>query len=350
LKDLLDIADALDIGKPMGGPPRLSIFDSMKEIKKYDKLSNAVHNLLSDEEECTKPIPGTPVYCNLAVVAEHTGIYIGNNEIVHLSGDGNIEIVSPAEFVGRLDGLNPAVNIYFATYKGKALGNRTIADRTRAMVGSCRNYSVAFDNCHQFTCGCISGDFENPCNFFWMVEAEIRNKWDGLVWQNWSYNHNNSCGRSKSVKKEYHQAIQDAADELEKTLYEFYEPIEKGFLCSENKKKSSAKASPTDKFLLSVSNVANITGRGFCCSGLIESGRIRIGDFVDLCDSNNTVIEKGIKILGIEKSRHLIEEAHNGDSVFILLSNCKSAKICPQMIKKMINSSENQCFFITGID
>ena len=55
------------------------------------------------------------------------------------------------------------------------------------MVGSTRNYQVVFDNCHQFTCGCISGDFENPCNFFWMVENEIRDKLGPLTWVEWDY-------------------------------------------------------------------------------------------------------------------------------------------------------------------
>ena len=133
------------------------------------------------------PVPGTPVYCNLAVVAEHTGIYIGDDKIVHLNGDGHIEIVSPREFVSRLDGLNPAVSIYCASRNGKALGKNIIANRARSMVGSTRNYQVVFDNCHQFTCGCISGDFENPCNFFWMVETEIRDKFGSFTWAEWDY-------------------------------------------------------------------------------------------------------------------------------------------------------------------
>ena len=54
------------------------------------------------------PTPGTPVFCDLAVAVEHTGIYIGRNRIVHLEGDGNIRSVSPEEFVARLDGKNPS--------------------------------------------------------------------------------------------------------------------------------------------------------------------------------------------------------------------------------------------------
>lgn len=137
---------------------------------------------------CFEPAPGTPVYCDLAVVAEHTGIYIGDNEIVHLNGDGNIEIVSPREFVARLDGVNPAISIrYAAKDDGKPLCRKSIADRAKAKVGGSRNYQFVFDNCHQFTCGCISGDFENACNFFWMVETEITDKLGAFTWMNWDY-------------------------------------------------------------------------------------------------------------------------------------------------------------------
>ena len=41
-----------------------------------------------------RPAIGSMVYCNLGVVAEHSGIYVGRNKIVHLSGDDHIEKVS----------------------------------------------------------------------------------------------------------------------------------------------------------------------------------------------------------------------------------------------------------------
>ena len=138
-------------------------------------------------KKCSEPSPGTPVYCNLAIAVEHTGIYVGDGEIAHLNGDGEIELVSPEEFVARLDGLNPAISVYCACRGEKPLGKQSIADRARNMIGRQRNYSWLFDNCHQFTCGCLSGDFENPCNFFWMVENEIRDKLGYFTWTEWDY-------------------------------------------------------------------------------------------------------------------------------------------------------------------
>lgn len=160
------------------------VLDTIAAIGGTVGLHNPVGKLLSG----ATPVPGTPVYCKLAVVAEHTGIYVGDDEIVHLNGDGEIETVSPREFVSRLDGLNPAVSIYFAAgAEGKALGKRSVANRARSMVGGRRNYDLFFDNCHQFTCGCLSGDFENLCKLFPMVEMEIMKELGFFHWAEWDY-------------------------------------------------------------------------------------------------------------------------------------------------------------------
>jgi hypothetical protein len=100
---------------------------------------------------------------------------------------GKIEAVTPQEFVSRLDGANPAETIYFAVANGKAAGNKKIADRAKAMIGKRRQYNVLLDNCHQFTCGCLSGDFENPCNYFTLVQAEIISRFGIFSWKEWDY-------------------------------------------------------------------------------------------------------------------------------------------------------------------
>ena len=47
------------------------------------------------------------LYCDLACgFAEHSGIYIGNNQIVELNGGGDIAIVSPKEFIDGGTGVN----------------------------------------------------------------------------------------------------------------------------------------------------------------------------------------------------------------------------------------------------
>lgn len=188
-----DDENIIGIGDLFPSKPWMPVPDGAGNRNTLKELSNLIGGVARNPlqkilQTHSEPAPGTPVYCKLAVVAEHTGIYIGNDEIVHLNGDGDIEIVSPGEFVARWDGLNPAVSIYYAAKSnGTPLCRKSIANRARSMVGGRRDYSMFFDNCHQFTSGCISGDFENPCNFFWMVEMEIRDKLGLLTWVEWDF-------------------------------------------------------------------------------------------------------------------------------------------------------------------
>ena len=126
------------------------------------------------------PIPGSVVYCDLAFgYADHSGIYIGIGQIVHLNSRGNIEIVSPEEF---MEGTT-AMSIYVSCRGGKPVGSRQVANRAISMIGSSRDYNFVFDNCHQFVAGCLSGNFNNSSNFLWMLKDETRKVLRGDSWR-----------------------------------------------------------------------------------------------------------------------------------------------------------------------
>jgi hypothetical protein len=46
-------------------------------------------------------------------------------------------------------------------------------------------YNLILDNCHQFTSGCLSGNFENAHNFFWMVRDETFKVLGANGWRVW---------------------------------------------------------------------------------------------------------------------------------------------------------------------
>lgn len=101
---------------------------------------------------------GSVVYCDLAFsVAEHSGIYVGNGEIVHLNRFGNIEKVSFAEFIEN----TPAITIYVSSNKGKAVGSEKVGNFALNLVGQARPYNVLTRNCHQFTSGCLTEEIDN---------------------------------------------------------------------------------------------------------------------------------------------------------------------------------------------
>ena len=51
------------------------------KMHRSPSVSDVVWELITGSKGCSAPVPGTPVYCDLAIVAEHTGIYIGDKKI-----------------------------------------------------------------------------------------------------------------------------------------------------------------------------------------------------------------------------------------------------------------------------
>jgi len=122
-----------------------------------------------------EPEEGSILMCKIAgSLFEHTGVYIGDGKIVELAGSGRVRAVSFNKFLR--DGLTRTGNrIYIACDEDNdPLWSYTVADIAKEMIGKRRDYNVIMDNCHQFTAGCITGDFENPVNFFWMLHNLIR--------------------------------------------------------------------------------------------------------------------------------------------------------------------------------
>ena len=69
-------------------------------------------------------------------------------------------------------------------------------------------------------------------------------------------------------------------------------------------------------FLMSVEDVFSITGRGTVATGRVERGKVKVGDKVErvgIKETANTVVT------GVEMFRKLLDEAHAGDNVGLLL-------------------------------
>jgi hypothetical protein len=130
-----------------------------------------------------KPVVGSVLFCNMYCgLAEHSGIYVGNNRIVHLNSNGLIESVSPAGFIVAKDGGLTSRNIYVSSRSGNAVGSRNAAKRAKEMLGGIRNYNPVLNNCHQFVSGCLTGDFENADNFMWMLKDTCLKKLNADTW------------------------------------------------------------------------------------------------------------------------------------------------------------------------
>ena len=120
------------------------------------------------------PVKGCILKCDLGVLLEHTGLYIGKGKIVSLNRHSQIRIEDEHSFFPP--GTNPDSNrIYAACYgnTGEVLSSSAIARRAGKKVDEETPYNVLFNNCHRFTAGCITGNFENEVVSFSQLEDVI---------------------------------------------------------------------------------------------------------------------------------------------------------------------------------
>ncbi|WP_342117318.1 lecithin retinol acyltransferase family protein [Pseudoduganella sp. OTU4001] len=135
-----------------------------------------------------EPVPGSILYSSIVTgVAEHSGVFIGDGQIVHLNGDGEIESVSAQTFMNRLGGLSTGLAIYVSSNGTGAVGSVVVAERARSMIGKRRDYGLLMDNCHQFSAGCLTGNFENATNFMWMLKDEATRVLGTTRWAHWMF-------------------------------------------------------------------------------------------------------------------------------------------------------------------
>lgn len=153
----------------------------------YGLIKNSVESFVDNvvRDKVSRPAIGSVVYCDLTGYAEHSGIYVGDDSIVHLDGSGAVEVVSSDQFLKRLGGFNTAISIYVSCSKGASVGSPDVASLAKKMIGKSRQYNLILDNCHQFTSGCLSGDFENSCNFFVFLKSEVNRRIGGDEWRVW---------------------------------------------------------------------------------------------------------------------------------------------------------------------
>ncbi|WPC75926.1 lecithin retinol acyltransferase family protein [Vibrio porteresiae] len=130
-------------------------------------LEYVVDNYIFDK---VQPQIGSVVYCDLIIAAsviQHSGIYVGNGEIVHLNRDGVVEKVNADGFVSGLFGLQCGSSIYVSCSNTSSVGCSYAADVALSEVGNKYDYSIIKFNCHQFVSGCVLGFILEPESMDW---------------------------------------------------------------------------------------------------------------------------------------------------------------------------------------
>jgi len=102
------------------------------------------------------PTPGSVLYCDLWVAVEHSGIYVGNDNISNIVVDGLAEssvlLSSPRSFTSK---SVLGRKIYVSCDHHGAIGHPAVAMGASAHVGERAFYGLVVKNCHQFSTRCV---------------------------------------------------------------------------------------------------------------------------------------------------------------------------------------------------
>jgi hypothetical protein len=130
--------------------------------------------------------PGAVVRCELAGALDHTGILIGDDTIIELDGSGIIQMVSYRDFLmASAFRTGDEITVASDDESLTVLADMAVATRAIDLIGKSREYHFLLDNCHQFSSGCITGDFENDDKLFSLLELTISEHLNGkraIVW------------------------------------------------------------------------------------------------------------------------------------------------------------------------
>jgi uncharacterized protein with von Willebrand factor type A (vWA) domain len=107
--------------------------------------------------ERVTPVPGSVVYCDLWIAAEHSGIYVGDGRI------SNIEVTGVPESTVRLsdaDGFTSKSllgrGIYVSCDNRGAVGHASVAEGATSHLGERAFYGLVISNCHGFSRRCVN--------------------------------------------------------------------------------------------------------------------------------------------------------------------------------------------------
>ncbi|WP_429170548.1 hypothetical protein [Aeromonas rivipollensis] len=102
------------------------------------------------------PQPGSVLYCDLWLGAEHSGIYAGEGEIVNIEvtdvAEGTVNRCGPASFTSK---SKLGRKIYVSCDSDGAVGCEVVADKAVSHIGDRGFYGLVFANCHVFSARCV---------------------------------------------------------------------------------------------------------------------------------------------------------------------------------------------------
>ncbi len=117
---------------------------------------------------------GALMVCEIFHLFEHTGIYIGDGQIVELQGTGLVRSVSTGRFMHNRSGEELLVA---CDSRGKPFGDTAAAERAVSQIFTFQTYDLINNNCHRFCGHCLTGRSWPVTSFFdlrQVLEQQLR--------------------------------------------------------------------------------------------------------------------------------------------------------------------------------
>ncbi len=112
--------------------------------------------------QTVKPVFGSLVCCGIGGLLDHSGIWVDEDTIIELDGQGLVKPLSSKRFTDERSGKN----IYIACDSiGLPLASELAGQRAIAQIYQYRDYHLIENNCHQFIWQCFKPNSKGLTTF-----------------------------------------------------------------------------------------------------------------------------------------------------------------------------------------
>ncbi len=135
---------------------------TLSDLERHESPIAIYPSDMMSTEQLVRPAVGAIVCCGIGGVLDHTGIWVDDNTIVELDGEGLIKPISVNRFTKERSGKQ----IFMACdSNAKPLACEKAAQRALEQIFQLRDYHVIDNNCHQFVWQCFKLGDENVTTF-----------------------------------------------------------------------------------------------------------------------------------------------------------------------------------------
>jgi hypothetical protein len=135
---------------------------TLSDLERHESPIAIYPSDMMSTEQVVRPAVGAIVCCGIGGVLDHTGIWVDDNTIVELDGEGLIKPISVNRFTKERSGKQ----IFMACdSNAKPLACEKAAQRALEQIFQLRDYHVIDNNCHQFVWQCFKLGDENVTTF-----------------------------------------------------------------------------------------------------------------------------------------------------------------------------------------